>query len=134
MNEKVKERLINELTIEELKEMANDLNSCCGRLDDLYWYDNDEEFFNMFFDGKLDELVRAICYGEYNYMDDYVHFNAYGNLDSCCEYEYERQIEDSAEDIIEAYIDEIDNMWDNDLKKKIKNIMDEEEENENGSY
>jgi len=58
-------------------------NEYCSeeRSDDEIW-DNDEEFFNIFFGGKVLEAVRAVSYGEYNYCDDYVRFNGYGNLES----------------------------------------------------
>lgn len=122
------EKLKEELTIDELKEMVSELNSWDGSFDDLYYYENDEYFFEMMFGTKVDDAVRAVCYGNYEYMDDYVHFNAYGNLDSCNEWEYEKEIEESAEEIIERYLEEIDNMWDEDIKRKIKDIMEEENE------
>ena len=120
------EKLKEELTTNELKQMVSDVNSWNGYLEDLMYFDNGEYFFRDFFDGKVDDAVRAVCYGDYEYMDDYVKFNAYGNLESCNEYEYEQEIEDNAEEIIEAYIDEIDNMYDDELKSKIKNIIGEE--------
>jgi hypothetical protein len=49
--------------------------------DDEIFY-NDEEFFNTFFDGKVLDAVRAVSYGEYNYNDNFVMFNGYGNLES----------------------------------------------------
>lgn len=52
-----------------------------------------------------DEVARAVCYGDYNYMDAYVKFNAYGNLESVNEWEYEKEIQDYKDEIIEAYID-----------------------------
>ena len=55
----------------------------------MQYYVNNEYFFKEMFGDKVDEAVRAVCYGDYNYMDDYVRFNGYGNLDSCSEYEYE---------------------------------------------
>jgi len=45
-------------------------------------FNNDEEFFNMFFEGKVLEAVRAVSFGSYNYSDDYVMFNGYANLES----------------------------------------------------
>jgi hypothetical protein len=45
-------------------------------------YNNDEDFFTTFFDGKLMEAIRAVSYGEYNLQDDYVIFNGYANLES----------------------------------------------------
>ena len=43
-------------------------------------YDNDEDFFNTFYEGKPADAVRAASYGDYRYYDDYVWFNGYGNL------------------------------------------------------
>jgi anaerobic ribonucleoside-triphosphate reductase len=45
-------------------------------------YENDEEFFNMFFEGKPMEVARATFYGDYNFGHDYVIFNGYGNLET----------------------------------------------------
>lgn len=44
-------------------------------------FDNDESFFDMFFSDTM-KAVRAVCYGEYDYTDDFVKFNGYGNLES----------------------------------------------------
>jgi len=41
---------------------------------------NDEEFFNTFFNGKVIDAIRAICYGFYKYTEKFVQFNGYGNL------------------------------------------------------
>lgn len=82
--------------------LKNDFDSICDYLNDLdnsesvnihntycqenqyedEIYENDDEFFNTFFDGKVIEAVRAVSYGEYNYTDSYVQFNGYGNLES----------------------------------------------------
>ena len=48
--------------------------------DDIYG--NDEEFFEMFFQGRVLEAVRAIHFGDYNYVDAYVKFNGYANLET----------------------------------------------------
>ena len=44
-------------------------------------YDNDEEFFNVYFSDVM-SAVRAIFYGEYNYTDKFVKFNGYANLET----------------------------------------------------
>ena len=103
--EKLKEYLKENLTTDNLKEMARSVNSYNGGLDYLDYYENGEDFFQMFFEGRIDECVRAICYGDYNYMDDYVKFNAYGNLTSANEWEYEQEIEDYKNEIIDNYLD-----------------------------
>ena len=73
MNEKILEKLKDNLSYEELKDMVYEVNCWNGYLDDLYYYENDEYFFEMMFENKVDEAVRAVCYGDYNYMDEYVH-------------------------------------------------------------
>jgi hypothetical protein len=45
-------------------------------------FNNDEDFFNTYFEGKVLEAVRAVSFGEYNYRDEYVIFNGYGNLET----------------------------------------------------
>jgi len=73
-------KLIDEMTQDELIQLNNTYCQNIGS-DDEIW-DNDEEFFNVFFENKVLEAVRAVCYGEYNYSDNYVKFNGYGNLES----------------------------------------------------
>lgn len=47
-------------------------------------FENDEEFFAMFYPNAGDglEVARCVFYGNYNYSDKYVTFNGYGNLES----------------------------------------------------
>lgn len=45
-------------------------------------YSNDEDFFSTFFADNVMEAVRSVSYGEYDYSDNYVKFNGYGNLES----------------------------------------------------
>lgn len=120
------EKLKEELTIDELKEMVSELNSWDGSLRYLDYFENDEYFFKEFYGDRVDDAVRAVCYGDYNYMDDLVRIGDDGNLYSCSEYEYEEEIEDNANEIIKYYLEEIDNMCDEDIKRKIKDLMEEE--------
>jgi hypothetical protein len=64
-------------------ELVNIHNTYCreNNYDDEI-FNNDEDFFNTFFDGKVLEAVRAVSFGEYRYNDDYVTFNGYANLES----------------------------------------------------
>ena len=56
---------------------------CCetSRPDDEV-FENDEYFLNEIFGNDVDAAIRATYYGHYNYPDNYVTFNGYGNLDS----------------------------------------------------
>ena len=66
---------------DSLIELHNEFCSNTDRMDD-YIYQNDEDFFNTYFDGDPDGAVRAAIFGSYNYGDDYVIFNGYGNLET----------------------------------------------------
>ena len=99
----IKGLLLNDLsTLEEVVRELNGWNAC---LDYLDVYENDEEFFNMFFEGKPAELARAIYYGDFNYNDEYIKFNAYGNLKTLSEYDYEEMLEENIEEITENLIE-----------------------------
>lgn len=102
--ENLKEYLKEELNTEQLKEMTRSVIQYNGALDWLDYWENNEEFFETMFQTK-DDVARAVCYGDYNYTDDYVKFNAYGNLESANEWEYEEEIEEYKEEIIEAWLE-----------------------------
>ena len=78
-----------------------------GNFDNEIW-DNDEDFFYSFFENSLMEAVRCISYGDYRYMDKFVKFDGYGNLETfnyfgmndLCELP-----ETMAEDIINNFIE-----------------------------
>lgn len=124
--EELKNYLLENL--DELKNIVGEINSWDGSLDYLEYYENDEEFFNMFFEGKQPmEIARATYYGNYNFMDDYVHFNAYGNLDSCSEYEYEEELKGYIDEIIDRLTEEQNNLYlDSEIKELLENIESEE--------
>lgn len=65
-------------------EIINAHNTYCqeNHLSDDEIFNNDDEFFNMFFENKVIEAVRAATYGDYNYSHDWVKFNGYANLES----------------------------------------------------
>lgn len=91
-----------------LKELSNnDLvnihNEYCreNSYSDNEIYNNDEEFFNMFFENKVLEAVRAISYGEYKYTDEYVIFSGYGNIESFNNPDEHVDISKIAADILE---------------------------------
>ena len=67
-------------------------------------YTNDEDFYDTFFSSK-DELVRAVFYGDFRYMDEYVMFNGYGNLETFDKYRLEDKIDKNA--IIEWKLEQL---------------------------
>lgn len=79
------------MSIEKIESFLEDLNNTqlielwnqyCENISDFEnsIMSNDEDFFQTYFSDDIMECVRAVCYGEYNYTDDYVRINAYGNL------------------------------------------------------
>jgi hypothetical protein len=79
------EKLVREYLLEnmdQLQQIVSELNGWNGCLESLEIMNNDEEFFEIYFDGKPMEAVRAAHYGNYNYTDEYVRFDGYGNLES----------------------------------------------------
>lgn len=124
------EELKESITFEELEEMLQDCISYDGYFEDLDYQPNNDEFFEIYFSKPID-AVRAAHYGSYNYMDDYVKFNAYGNLDSCSEYEREKEIEENKEEIIDHYLKlySDDHVYPSEsLKQKLYTYYEENEE------
>ena len=121
--EKIKNFLLeNE---EVLKDIVYEINSWNGSLDWLDYQENGKDFFETYFYNKPDEAVRAVYYGDYRYMDDYVRFNAYGNLESCNEYGFIDNLKDSIDDIVEALIENKDNITI--YNDELKEILESEE-------
>jgi len=89
---------------EELESTVRALNSYDGCLEHLEIYENDDEFFEMFFDTPL-ELARAVCYGNYQYLDNYVRFDGYGNLETLDEWKYQNELKSRIDEIVNELIE-----------------------------
>ena len=123
--EKIREYLLNDM--DELDYIIAEINGWDGSLDWLEAYENDEEFFDMFFANTM-EAVRSVCYGNYNYSDDLVRLDGYGNLESFSRWEYEDELKDNIDDIIERLLSvyyQID--IDEELTELIVEYLEEEE-------
>lgn len=121
--ENIKQYLLGDMDM--LKDVVRDLNGWDGCLEHLEAYDNDEEFFNVFFEGKPMEAVRASHYGEYEFMDDYVRFNGYGNLESLTEYQYQQELKDEIDNIVDLMIENRSHIH---LDGELKELLDESED------
>ena len=127
LEKKLKDYLLN--NIEELRDVVSELNGWNGCLDSLEFRENDEEFFELFYSGMNGlEIARAIYYGDYNYNDDYVRINGYGNLESYTEDEMIEKMKDSIDEIVKNLIEEHDGYLY--LSDDIKEIFEEAEEEE----
>ena len=111
----------------KLRDIVQSLNSYNGCLDYLDYWENGEDFFRTFYENDIDEAVRAVCYGDYTYPDEYVIINTYGNLDSCNEYEYQNWLEENVDDIAdkltELWEDGVDDWLKNDLSDELVNLI-----------
>jgi hypothetical protein len=137
--EELVKTIVDEITFDELGNILNDINSWDGSFEELRFEPNDEDFFNTYFENRVDEAVRAVCYGEYNYTDEYVRFNAYGNLESFDEWQVENEITSYATEIIERYLELLEeepkyfdpnDYLDTDLCELIEKYLNGEEEEE----
>ncbi len=125
--EKVKAYLLDNM--EELKDVVREVNGWNDALDHLDYQYNDEDFFNIYFEGRPMEAVRAVFYGDYNYNDDYVKFNGYGNLVSLSEYEVEGELKENIEGIMDELESEYHNLA---LSDELTALINEEMEEEEG--
>ena len=122
---KVKAYLLENM--EELKDVVREVNSWNNGLEHLDYQYNDEEFFNVFFEGKPMEAVRAAIYGDYRYTDDYVKFDGYGNLESASEYKVEEELKENIEEIMDALESNFSNLC---LSDELTALINEEKEEE----
>jgi hypothetical protein len=95
-----------EIDIEDLKAMLEACNAWNGAFDDLRWEYNDDDFFDTYFHGDVMGAIRAVTFGDYNYNDDYVKFNGYGNVISGSEWDVEQDIMDYKKEIITEYLEQ----------------------------
>lgn len=114
----------SDLDASQLREMIIEVNGYDGSLENLEVYENEDYFFNTYFNNNVIEAVRAVSFGDYNYSDDYVKVNAYGNLESLSEYEYAELLEDHADEIAERYLDLVESGNIDD----VANVVDDEED------
>lgn len=91
-------------------------------------YDNtDPDFFDRYFE-NTDDAVRAVCYGDYEYMAPFVRFNGYGNLETTWNLKDFIYIDELADYV--AGIDYLKNKYFEYLDQKYIEIFDKIEEYE----
>lgn len=114
----VKKYLLENL--DELKDVVREINAWNGSLEYLEIFENDQEFFDTFFHDNPMEAVRAASYGDYNFMDQYVRFNGYGNLESLNEEDYEEELKLHIDEII----DELERNYEQlNLSEQLKKLL-----------
>ena len=122
--EEIKNYLLNH--VDEIGDIIIEINSIDDSLDYLEYYENDEEFFNTFFYNNPSEAVRSSYYGDYNYCDDYVRFNGYGNLESFNDYDLEREYKEYIDDITKSFLEHYQELSITD--KELKDLIEKYEE------
>ena len=119
-------KLIDEdVSVKDLYYMVRECNSYDGSLEDYCYEINDEDFFNVHFTEPM-EAVRAAYFGEYKYSDDYVRFNAYGNLKSVSTWDFEQELKDGTDEIIERYIEMLEDNSVSEYEHLFEEVEDDE--------
>ena len=110
--------LSNSDKISCFNEYAREYNSD----DEIFEFGDD--FFELFFEGKPAEAVRAAFFGNISsWSDEYIRFNGYGNLVSMTEYEAADWADDYKEEIFEH-----EEIWRDYIDLEDEDETDEEEE------
>jgi hypothetical protein len=86
-------------------ELVNIINSYDGSFPEIEYFYNDEEFFGMFFGINTIDAVRAVCFGDYKFEDEFVKYNRCGNLDSANKYEIMNEYNFYKEELADKLID-----------------------------
>lgn len=93
-----------------LERIVRELNSWDGSFEELDVQPFDKDFFDNYFSDKM-EVARATFFGDIkNWMDEYIRFNGYGNLESLSQYQYEKELVESGSELIERALEEADNI------------------------
>lgn len=94
--------MLENYTVQELREIVAEVNGYDGSLEELDYMDI----------GTLDEILsgveptevlRMAHFGEFDWSDDYVKIDVYGNLESVSNFEFEKLVKDSHDEIVERY-------------------------------
>lgn len=105
-------------------EMIDAINCYDNSLENLNYYENDEEFFNMFFYNNPMEAVRASYYGDYKYSDEFVKIDLNGNLKSSWKYELYGELIDNVSGIIDRLVELMEK--DSDIKEIVDELLENE--------
>lgn len=94
-----------------LQKLVREVNSWNGALESYGVYDFDDDFFDTYFSGNPQEAAQATYFGNIrNWLDEYIRFNGYGNLESLTAYSYDKELAEGADEIIAEALHNIDNI------------------------
>jgi hypothetical protein len=74
-------------------------------LEDYYFLDFDAEFFDKFFENDPAEAARATHFGNVDWDDDRIRFDAWDNLETISDSDYEDLLIENREEIVEEAIE-----------------------------
>ena len=89
-------------TVEQLREMVQEVNGWDGSLEDFMYYEM-EQIDELLHGLEVLEILRMAHFGEFIWSDDYFQISAYGNLDSYRELDVAIQLEANQNEIVERY-------------------------------
>lgn len=108
-------KYINECDTDTLLSVVTDVNSYDGYFDWLNWFDMEE--LDMYLEGYTPTEIAQKCqFGDFNINDEYFRFDGYENLESCNDYDWDRQLDDSRDEIAEYLLDFKGGVWDKKLQ------------------
>ena len=94
----------DEYSFENVIAMLFEINGYSGEFEDLRAYEFDEYILDELFASVYDAVTRMDM-KNFNVYDDYVKFNGYGNLITLSASEYESDIIDNKNEILETYLE-----------------------------
>ena len=129
MKNTIKEYLLNNMEVtKEVVHYLNSWNSCLDYLEVCNMEDLDECLEGY----ESSEIINMIFYGDGTFSPncDYFRFNAYGNLESLDEYDLECEYKLYIDEIVEALLENMDNIdiFDDELQDMLDKIREEKEE------
>lgn len=117
------QQYVREMNVNDLKTIVIDVNAYDGQLDWLTWEDM-ENFDELMDSCPPTEIAQRIYYGDFRICDEYFRFNGYGNLVSCNGYDWDKQLGEYTEDIVDALM-----QFDGDVSDDtLQNIIDSPDE------
>lgn len=97
------ESLCRIVDFESLRNIVSECFDWNSSLEDYYYYENDSDFYDMAFSDKM-EMAKAIYYGDFDYNDEYVKLNVYGNIETVDKTDYKEILLDNVDEILKTYI------------------------------
>ena len=99
---------MNKYTVEQLREMTQEVNSWDGSLEEFEYYEM-EQINDLLHGVEPLEILRMAHYGNFEWYDEMFKINDYGNLDSCSEDYFITELTDNEDEIVERYNELVEN-------------------------